>query len=53
LELDQALLAPARVTGIVKTAPWQSVCELLLMATEPVSVNVCELEAATSSVRPV
>ena len=37
---------------MVKTAPWQSVCELLLMATEPASVNVVDVEAATSRVGP-
>src|SRR5262245_36677090 len=50
---DQALEAPVRVTGTVNTAPWHEVCEALLMATEPDSVKVAALPAATSRARPV
>lgn len=35
--VDQALLWPLAVTGIVKVAPWQPVSELLSIDTAPAS----------------
>ena len=43
------LLAPTRLRGIVKTAPWQVVSDALLIATLLVSVKVWVVPAGTTS----